>query len=146
MNKNKILAIDFGFKNVGLAVSDATWELFFGRGVVKGKKKLVEVFDEIKNIIISDEVGIVVFGVPNSLSDEGFLWQESRMLNIGNKLKNYLIENNIFVEFFFEDESFTTFEATKELFDIHKFGIKSNLSDHEMSAIIILKRFVEKNK
>ena len=45
-NKGKLLGIDFGENNVGLAVSDESQAFVFGRGCIRGFKNLKNLFSE----------------------------------------------------------------------------------------------------
>jgi len=61
-NKGKILAIDFGEKKTGLAVSDATQSMIFGKGVLSGYKSLKGLFERILAVCREDLIVEVVFG------------------------------------------------------------------------------------
>ena len=106
MKKNKILAIDFGENNVGLAVTDPGANLVFGKGLIKGGKSLNDLFSKIKKFCDDEEVNKIVFGLPLGKDGEE-TDQTGRMKKIAYKLKDYL--GNIPLEF--EDESFSSFEA-----------------------------------
>lgn len=55
----RILGIDFGTKNVGVALSDERGDFAYPLVVIKNSPNLLE---EIKKICVEKEVGLVIFG------------------------------------------------------------------------------------
>ncbi len=142
VNNKKILAVDFGEKNIGLAVTDAGAGMVFGNGEIRGKKSLDDIFKAIVKIIIAENVVKVVFGVP--VSKEGMdSGQAERMENIGKKLADYIEGPCQGVKLVFQDESFSSFEAREFIREagVGDFGRKH--SEHEIAAMIILKKHLE---
>jgi putative Holliday junction resolvase len=58
----RILGIDFGKKNVGVAVSDPQGLIAFPRGIIKVQSE--QEWKEIQNIIQGEEIEEVVVGLP----------------------------------------------------------------------------------
>ena len=135
-NKGKILGVDFGEKHVGLADCDESRSLVFGRGVLENYKSLENLFRMIKAYCDDNNIDLVVFGVPTGGIGEDTM-QTERYKKIGKKLEVYL--ENIKVEY--QDEAYSTFEAQKLL---HDNPGASGYTDHELAAVAILERFLEK--
>lgn len=135
-NKGKILAIDFGYHFVGLAVSDDARLMAFAKGVISGYKSLNGLFEKLK-ILCSDEVVTqIVMGLP--LGDGSTETQKTeRVRSIGKKLENFV---GIPVDFM--DESFSSFEAGNKLMDM---GVKAHRvkeQEDEVAAVLILERYL----
>ncbi|MBD3327734.1 Holliday junction resolvase RuvX [Candidatus Peregrinibacteria bacterium] len=128
LNK-KILAIDFGDNNVGLAVSDDAGMIAFGKGVIKDYNSLKNLSVKIKDIIEEDKISRIVFGLPLGL-EENSTAQVERLRRIGKKLAEA-----VNVPIFFIDESFSSFEARQ------KFG--SKYSEHELAAMSFLQKYLD---
>lgn len=63
---NRILAIDYGEKRIGLAITDENARLALPYEVIENKG-LEFVVDEVKEIIEKEDVGKIVVGLPKSL-------------------------------------------------------------------------------
>jgi len=136
-NKGKLLAIDFGDKNTGLAVCDVSRTMVFGRGVLKGYKSLEALFEQIMGICMDENIAEVVFGVP--CGHDGFdTPQAERMRSIGGRLEDYLGK----VQVVFQDESFSSFEADSFSMDEK---LRRKYSQHELAAMLILERYLQKD-
>ncbi len=138
---NKYLGIDFGFNNVGIAISDEGGNMVFMRGVLKGGGKLVDIFEKIYRICHNDGVNAIVFGVP--YGPEGRLnAQAERMIRIGKSLREYLKDHGLHVKMVFEDESFTTFNAESFSESVSDTKFTSVHTDHEVAAKLILEKYL----
>lgn len=137
--KGKILALDMGRNSVGMAVSDESRQMVFGRGVIRNFQSLTRLFAEVKSFCEKENVQEVVLGLPIGGDGEETL-QTERIRSIGEKLEAYL--GGIPVEF--EDESFTTFEANEFLGGVPGInGRKRKETEDEIAAVIILKRYLD---
>lgn len=137
-NKGKLLAIDFGNNNVGLAVCDEMQKFVFGRGVITNFKSLDNLFEQILELCQDENIVEVVMGVP--LDEEGQETDQSRRLrDIGSRLEEYL--GTITVEY--QDESFSSFEAAAAVADP---DLRKKYSEHELAAVVILERFLERER
>jgi putative Holliday junction resolvase len=63
---DKILAIDYGTKRIGVAVSDALGMLAHPRGIIENGPKML---DNILALIAREEVKKVIIGIPRTLSN-----------------------------------------------------------------------------
>lgn len=140
-NKGKILAIDFGWQFVGLAVTDVDRTVTFGHGVIKDFGSLAKLFAKIKEICQKENVVQVVLGLP--MSESGKKTEQSeRMMKIGKKLKDALGE----IPVDFEDESFTSYEADKFLRSMEVKNSQRKETEDEVAAILILKRYLARGE
>ena len=137
MKNKKILAIDFGESNIGLAATDSGANLVFGKGSLKRGKSLDDIFKKIKGFCDEEQVVKVIFGLPKGKNAED-TEQTERYRRIGRKLSDYL--GNIFFEF--EDESFTSYEAREMSAGFEDDLLKTQYSEHELAAMIILRRYL----
>ena len=64
-NNTRVLAIDYGTKRVGIAISDELRMLAFARGILPAGPTLIEA---IKRLVFSESVGVVVLGIPRTLA------------------------------------------------------------------------------
>jgi putative Holliday junction resolvase len=64
---SKVLGIDHGSVRIGIAVSDDSFSIAFGREVIANNKS---VFESIKKIISDDDITTIVIGYPLSLKGE----------------------------------------------------------------------------
>lgn len=130
--------IDFGEKSVGLAVSDIDQTMVFGRGVIRNFKNLAGLFAQIKVFCDSENVIEVIMGVPVDENGEDTP-QSARIRAFGAKLEEHLKP----VPVMFEDESFTSFEASQLLAEAGIKGSRRKESEDEMAAVLILKRYLD---
>ncbi len=63
--KNKVLALDYGTKRIGIAISDELRLLAFSRGIITNSASAIK---EIITLIEKENIGTVLLGVPKTLS------------------------------------------------------------------------------
>jgi putative holliday junction resolvase len=63
-NLSRILAIDYGTKRIGIAISDPLRIFATPRGIIENGPRSM---DEIKSLIISENVNTVIVGIPRTL-------------------------------------------------------------------------------
>lgn len=135
-NKGKLLAVDFGEKHVGLAVSDETQTFVFGRGVIEGFGSLEALFQRISVMCEEEGVVTVIFGLPGGREGEE-TEQTDRYRGIGRQLEAFLQD----IPVVFEDESFSSFEADTALDDPE---LRKKYNQHELAAMVILERYLKR--
>ena len=141
MQKGKILAIDYGQKSIGLAVSDQDRMMAFGRGVLKNSDKEV-VLAKLADLIVHENVNELIVGLPMGQSGEETS-QTTVIRTFAAQLENHLKTKGINLPIGFLDESFSSFEANNRLAEI---GVKSpdrKKTEDEMAAIILIHRFID---
>ena len=134
----RILAIDYGLKRVGIAVTDPLKMMALPLTTVDNFK----LFDFLKEYITKENVELFVVGFPYTESGEKQAMQ-AEVKQLCNKLKQVfpLIPN------VFEDERYTSRMAQRSMIDM---GMKkSKRKDKKMldtmSAAIILQSYLDKN-
>jgi putative holliday junction resolvase len=104
-----ILAVDYGSRFVGLAITDDSERLALRHSVIDQKKE--KVLDVIVKIITKDKIKLILVGVPVSLSGEE-TDQTHVSLKFIEDLRDSLGES---VEVMGVDETLTSVEAEKQL-------------------------------
>lgn len=129
--KRKILAIDFGQKRVGLAISD---ELLITSSPLpaiynRGQKILI---DEVSEIISKNAVAKVVIGYPLLLSGEA-----GKEASIVEDFLEHLKEKNKNVEIILQDERFSSVFAGRILRENKKKNRRDGTIDSVAAALIL---------
>lgn len=139
-NKGKILALDFGEKSVGLAITDENQSMAFGKGKITNFGSLKKLFEKIHTLCKQEKIAAIVMGIPLSLEDP-VSKQAQRIKNIGFKLQYFLQE----IPLFFIDESFSSYEAQKILHSMNIQIKKHKQKEDELAAILILQKYLDQN-
>lgn len=124
----KYLAIDYGSKKIGVAVSDAEGKFAFPFSIVLNKNKdksleeIIQILKEkqIKDVVVGESVNLR--GEANSILEESKIFVKK-------------LQEKIDIEIFFEKEWLSTVEA-------RRFDDRKNADDS--AAAIILQRFLDK--
>lgn len=133
---SKVLAIDFGLKRCGLAISDDAKIFAFGLDTVES----VKLMDEVIKLVASDKVDEIVLGLPLRMNDEdAHITQNVRLL------KDALMKQLPDIQVHFEDERFTSKMAAQSM---HTAGASRKQKKEKglidkVSATIILQSFLE---
>ncbi len=141
MMKGKVLAIDYGQKSIGLAVSDADRMMAFGRGVLRN----IDRDGTLKSVLLmidSEDISEVVIGLPLGKNGEETV-QTKIIRDFADELSVQMRESKIEIPVTFLDESFSSFEANNILM---KLGVKSEdrkKTEDEMAAIVLIHRFID---
>jgi putative pre-16S rRNA nuclease len=85
-NNTRFLAIDYGSRRIGIAVSDETNTIAFGRGVVENTENYLE---EITKIVREENISDIVIGYPLSLRGNKSA-QTVDVEDFENELRNYM--------------------------------------------------------
>jgi len=102
----RYLAIDYGFKQTGLAICDPTETFCSPLSVIAGQKGLLE---KIVEVIKTEDIGGIVMGLPLNMDDSAGP-QAKLVTQFTERLKK-LIE----VPVYFQDERLSTFAAQEKL-------------------------------
>lgn len=123
------LGIDYGTKNIGLAINNGT-EIAFPLRIVFNTEKAVE---EIKDVCDEEGIDKIVLGMPTKMDrTKGILADEIK--SFAEKLK----EANLEIEF--EDELLSS-EQTKKMMEDYK----GKYDKDAIEAAVILQTFLDKN-
>ncbi len=120
----KVLAIDFGTKNIGLAWSDTTLGVVLPFGIVKSVPELIK-------LIHAEKINLIVMGFPVSLMG-GETKNTERVKKAAFEIQK---QTSLEVQFF--DERFTSQAAD---------AAGGNVSRDEKAAMIILEGYLERKK
>ena len=124
-----ILAIDYGTKNIGLAINNGT-EIAFPLRVVLNSEETIE---EIKDIFDEEMIDKIVLGMPTKMDrTKGVLAEKIK--EFADSLEN----SGLKVEF--EDE-FLSSEMTKKLMGDYK----GKYEKDAIEAAVILQSYLDKN-
>jgi putative Holliday junction resolvase len=127
----KLLGIDYGESKIGLAVGEVEAGLATPFGLVKNDN-WNQVFDDIKIICQKERIDKIVVGIPVNPLDP-----HSEQIEKVNKFISQLAEfTGVPVDSI--DERFSTQEAQKLI-------EKKKSKDDELSAMLILQNYIDKN-
>lgn len=127
----KILAIDYGTKKIGLAVSDRKSRIAFPFAVVDNDAGLIE---RLKKIIKKEKIQKIVVGAPRYNPKTNFYYQIEIFIND--------LEANFDLPIETHDELLTSKAAQK----IKSDSTNKVKSDHDLSAMLILEDYLTKNQ
>lgn len=131
----KIIAIDYGTKRIGIAISDEMRIFAFGLTTIESSK----IGDYLKLLIEKEKIEGIVIGEPKRLNNE----PQKIKIEI-DKFKKMLLLNFPTIPIFDIDERFTSKMAAKTLFDsgLKKKDRQNKSLLDEVSATIILQSFL----
>ena len=134
----RILCIDVGDKNIGIAISDEENLIAKGLGSLKVDENI---FERIKEIVKKYNVCKIVYGLPLKM-DGSFSIQTEKTISFITKLKNEIKD----VEFISWDERLTTALAEKFLLQADLSRKKRKKLRDKLSAQIILQNYLDSQK
>ena len=133
----RVMALDVGFKRIGVAISDPLG-LTASPYTIIHRKSNRETFKELLRIIDEKGVGKIVVGI--SVNREGKVTQIGHKIKkFASKLEEFLKEEGRNVEITFWDEAYSTKEAQEIARSLGK--RKEELDDY--AAALILREFLE---
>ena len=135
----RILAIDYGKKRVGIAVTDTMQIIANGLTTVDSS----EIFTFLKDYFSKEEVDTVVVGYPKTLSNQG-----AEALEFVNPFIKKLKKTYPKLDVQIHDERFTSKLAVRTMVEggMKKKDRRNKANIDKISATIILQSFLEQNK
>lgn len=124
----KILAIDFGTKTLGLAMTDTDLDIVFPFGTMGNFEP--KIFLNIKDLVLREDFEKIVMGLPLGMSGEETA-ATVRVREFATKL-----ETELAMPVVFEDERFSSHEADR---------MGGEASRDEKSAMIILEQYLARS-
>lgn len=124
----KILAIDFGLKNIGLALSEGELAEPFGQLKITTMALLVE---KLKTICLEQKIELIVLGLP-----EGKIAPQVKQF--GQNLQKI-----INLPLIFQDETLTSKEAVAKMIEAKKSLLKRKKEEHIIAACLILQAYLD---
>ena len=134
MSLYRILAIDYGEKRVGIALSDPLRIISKPFCVLENKDDL---FDEIQKIISEQQVEKIVLGIPYNLKGE------DSFKTIEVKQFGEVLKSKIPLPIIFWDERYSTVEANESLKKMGYSVLEARKVVDKVAASIILKTYLE---
>ncbi len=132
----RILAVDYGSKRIGLALSDETHTIASPVGYISARP-LDKVMDELKKISATHKVGLIIIGLPlNMDGTEGPAAVEVREFAA-------LVEKTINTPVKLIDERLTTVAAERLLIEGRLRREKRKLKRDAMAAAILLQGYLD---
>jgi len=134
----KLLGIDYGEKNIGIAFADTNYNIVIPITNLKSSNKTV--FLEICNIIKEKKIDKIIVGLP--------LNKDATESKICGKIKKFVIMLNSFIDIPVEfiDETMTTKEIEAELINLKVSYKKRKEKIDQLSACLILENYINKIK
>ena len=129
---SRILAIDYGQADVGLAVADWETKIAFSYKTLKNDKNFLQ---NLAKIMEAENAKTVIIGIPSHINRENVEYE-------GEKLGKWL-EENLKVEVLYQNEMFTTKLAQARLIEKGVKGLKRY--DDQEAARIILQEWLDSN-
>jgi putative Holliday junction resolvase len=129
-----VLSLDYGTKQIGLALGDKSQKLALPYGQIENKG-LKFVLEEVKNICQKERISKIVIGLPISLSGKKEKSAE-KVFEFIEELKQV-----VKIPIVTEDERLSTKMAQKLL---RGSGMKK--VDHSIAAMLILQSYLDKSK
>jgi putative holliday junction resolvase len=124
----RILSIDFGSKNVGIAIGDSEHGLGFPKAVLKNDKMILM---SVKKLVLEEKVEKIVIG-----ESKNYKGEDNKVMGAINEFKT-LLEKETGIPVVFQPEFMTSAEAE------HLQG-KNDMLDASAAAII-LKSYFDKH-
>lgn len=123
----KILAIDFGTKTLGLAMTDTDLDIVFPFGTMQNIEP--KIFLNIKDLVLKEDFEKIVIGLPLGMNGEE--------TEATRRVRDFVakLESEVGMSVVFQDERFSTHEADR---------MGGEASRDEKSAMIILEQYQAK--
>lgn len=129
----RVLALDFGTKRIGIAISDENRKIAFPRGYVSPKQR-----GELIQLIGNEAVEQVLIGLPKSLSGK-----ETKSTKAVREFARWLRQNTQ-VKIEFVDERFSTREAEQKLREAGTSSKNRKTKIDSVSAYVLLEAYLKK--
>ena len=134
-----ILAVDYGLKHIGFAISDPTSSFAFPHSAIENKN-FDFVLSYIKDILSEKEVELIIVGMPFNM--------DGSKGKIAKEVENFTkkLENSINIPLKLQDERLSSFAANENLKEAGVGSRKSKIFIHKESARILLEEYIHKKQ
>ncbi|HMS34126.1 MAG TPA: Holliday junction resolvase RuvX [Ignavibacteria bacterium] len=138
----KYLAIDYGEKRIGIALSDESKKYSFSREHLLNDKSL---YDKLLAIIKEENVSRIIIGYPLNFKSEKTI-QTLKTEEFRNNLEKFLDKNSLKAELIYFDERFTSRLAADSILNsgMNKKKRQEKGRVDSISAQIILQDYIDK--
>lgn len=133
----KILALDYGLRRIGLAITDSQRSMVFPRPLLENRGE-VYVIEQLRSMILDEGITVLVLGYPY---DDRHIEtsQTEKMKVFGTRLTEALS-----IPVYYEDEKYTTAQA-EALLDSYGYDYKEKkLNRDSIAAMLILQSYLER--
>lgn len=137
VDSGKILALDYGLRRIGLAITDMNRTMVFPRPLLENKGETF-VFEQLKKMIAEEGITTLVLGYPY---DDRHIEtsQTEKVKAFGARL-----EAAVSIPVFFEDEKYTTAQA-EALLDSYGYDYKEKKTQRDsIAAMLILQSYLDR--
>jgi putative Holliday junction resolvase len=131
----RLLGVDFGSKNIGIAVGDLETAIFRPLRPLQASGTLAKDAAVIEGVASQEEAERIVVGIPLGMID-------SRQERICRRFGEALAERGLAVVY--EDEAFSSEEARKRLTQPGQTASISEPTIDSMAAVLILERYAQR--
>ncbi|MDR0985233.1 MAG: Holliday junction resolvase RuvX [Endomicrobium sp.] len=139
MNSKRIMAVDYGFKRLGIAITDSLRIIATPFKTIKSNKSLTKNASNVVNLARNNNVSTIVLGLPiNMDGSSGYM-----VKIIYSFIKKINIISNINTDVI--DERLTTFQTKHILNEIGISKTKYKKNKDQVAAAIILRTYLDKN-
>ena len=133
----RVLALDFGEKRIGAALSDATTTIASPYGYVKVREDTEGTIDQVRQLCVEKEVNRIIVGLPlNMDGEEGGSAGRARAFGAA-------LEANLGLPVEYVDESYTTAAAERLLINSGVSRRKRKGKVDSIAAAMILQTWLE---
>ncbi|MDO4813844.1 MAG: Holliday junction resolvase RuvX [Gemella sp.] len=140
--EKRIMALDYGSKTIGVAISDALNITAQGIETLQVNEAIKDFkIKKLKELVREYNVGMIVVGLPKNM-DNSIGFRGEATINFVDILKNKIKS----VEIEFQDERLTTLAAERVLIDANVSRKKRKDVVDKMAAVLILQTFLDMKK
>ncbi|MCK9224095.1 MAG: Holliday junction resolvase RuvX [Candidatus Muirbacterium halophilum] len=132
----RIMALDYGFARIGIALSDESGTIASPFTTIKNENSV----KKIKTLVEEKKVDKIIIGIPSDHEGNDTI-QSEKVRNFFNKIKDNI---DVCVELF--DENYTTRDAYDILKEVGYSMKKSKKLVDEFAASIILREYIKWSK
>lgn len=138
----KYLAIDYGEKRIGIAVSDESKKYSFSREHLLNDNSL---YNKLLDLISEENVSLIIIGYPLNFKSEKTI-QTLKTEEFRSNLEKFLDKNSIKTELIYFDERFTSKLAAESILNsgMNKKKRQEKGRVDSISAQIILQDYIDK--
>lgn len=137
-----ILAIDYGLKRIGLAISDEEKIFAFPYNVIENKN-LKYVLLEISNIVLEKEIDLIIVGMPYNMPGSGKLKGE-----MAEKVEEFVkhLSESVKIPIETVDERLSSFAASENLKESSISSRDYKMLLDKEAARLLLEEYIENSK
>lgn len=145
---NKIMGLDVGDKTIGVAISDGLLITAQGRTTIR-RESIKKDIDQLIDFIISDQITIIVVGLPKNMNNT-IGPQAEKTMNFVKKLQKKIKYSDRLetkdIEFIMWDERLTSVAAEKSMIEADLSRQKRRKIIDKLAAVYILQGYLDSRR